>query len=136
MKYVVAIAILSAALAANAGDVAAGKARSMICTSCHGANGISSSPMFPSLAGKKAEYLSQQLRDFKSGSRQNPSMSAMAAPLTPEDIENLAAYFSSLPAPIKPDSKTEPKACPQSKPSTASGDFLQVQGKNCAVESP
>ncbi len=81
---------------AFAGDVAAGKAKSGTCAACHGATGVSAVPMDPNLAGQKEVYLVKQLKDFKSGARKDPVMSAMAAPLSDDDVANLAAYFSSL----------------------------------------
>jgi cytochrome c553 len=78
-----------------AGDAAAGKAKSAICGACHGANGNSSNPMWPNLAGQHAPYLVKQLKDFKSGARKDPVMAPMAAPLSDQDMENLGAYFAS-----------------------------------------
>jgi cytochrome c553 len=78
------------------GDAAAGKAKSVTCAGCHGANGVSTNPMWPSLAGQKAYYLAKQLRDFRDGKRHNPVMAPMAKGLSDQDIENLAAYYSSL----------------------------------------
>ena len=81
---------------AFAGDVAAGKAKAATCAACHGAEGVSAVPMYPNLAGQKEAYLAKQLKDFKSGARKDPVMSAMAMPLSDEDIANLSAYFASL----------------------------------------
>ncbi|XQW85044.1 c-type cytochrome [Thalassotalea piscium] len=78
-----------------AGDIAAGKAKSVTCAACHGAEGISAIPMYPNLAGQKEAYLIKQLKDFKSGARKDPVMSAMAMPLTDDDVANVAAYFAS-----------------------------------------
>jgi len=78
-----------------AGDAAAGKSKSAVCMACHGPTGTSSNPMWPNLAGQKAPYLVKQLKDFKSGARKDPVMAPMAAPLSAQDMENLAAYFSS-----------------------------------------
>lgn len=83
-------------LPAMAGDVAAGKAKSAVCAACHGANGISPSPLWPNLAGQKEAYLVKQIKAFKSGERKDPSMAPMVAALTDADIENLAAYYASL----------------------------------------
>lgn len=80
----------------HAGDVAAGKAKAATCSACHGANGISAIPMYPNLAGQKEMYLVKQLKDFKSGKRQDPVMAPMAMPLSDKDIEDLAAYYASL----------------------------------------
>ncbi len=79
-----------------AGDAAAGKAKATACAACHGAEGISAMDIWPNLAGQKAGYLVKQLKAFKDGTRKDPMMSPMAAPLSDEDIDNLAAYFSSL----------------------------------------
>ncbi len=82
--------------AALAGDIAAGKTKAASCAGCHGADGISANPLWPNLAGQKAPYLVKQLKAFRDGVRQDPMMSAMARPLSDADIENLAAYYSSL----------------------------------------
>lgn len=81
---------------ANEADVAAGQARSAVCHSCHGTAGISSNPSWPNLAGQKSGYLIKQLKSFRDGRREDPLMSPMAAPLTDEDIRNIAAYYASL----------------------------------------
>ncbi len=100
MKKVVWIASLALALTGAvqaAGDVQAGKAKSAVCAACHGAdgNGSSANPLFPKLAGQHPKYIVKQLRDFKAGARKNQTMAPMAAPLSDQDMENLAAYFSS-----------------------------------------
>ena len=78
------------------GDAKLGKQKSVTCIACHGANGISNSPIWPNLAGQKEQYIIKQLKDFRSGARKEPSMSPMAKPLTDADIKNLAAYYSGL----------------------------------------
>ena len=89
-------AVLLTGGAALAGDIAAGKTKAASCAGCHGADGISANPLWPNLAGQKAPYLVKQLKAFRDGVRQDPMMSAMARPLSDADIENLAAYYSSL----------------------------------------
>jgi cytochrome c553 len=79
-----------------AGDVAAGKAKAAVCAGCHGANGISSAPIYPNLAGQKEQYLIKAITDYKTGKRTDPVMKPMVSGLTDDDIKNLAAYFSSL----------------------------------------
>lgn len=81
---------------ALAADIEAGKAKSVVCAACHGADGHSVNPLWPNLAGQQDQYLVKQLKAFKAGTRTDPTMAPMAAPLTDTDIENLAAYFSSL----------------------------------------
>ncbi len=76
------------------GSVQAGAAKAPMCFACHGPNGNSVSPVFPRLAGQNAVYIVEQLHAFRAGVRQNPMMSAMAAGLTDQDIDNLAVYFA------------------------------------------
>ena len=79
---------------------------STVCVACHGADGNSVAPIFPRLAGQNAKYLAQQLTDYKSGKRKNDIMSPNAAPLSPEDIQGLATYFSKQkPAPATVEDK-------------------------------
>jgi cytochrome c553 len=79
-----------------AGSVEAGAAKAVTCGACHGANGNSVNPEWPSLAGLGADYIAEQLYNFKSGKRVNAIMLGMAAALTPEDMADLGAYFGSL----------------------------------------
>ena len=98
MKIILAYCLILVAMSipAYAGDVAKGKEKSVICAGCHGANGIGLSQEFPNLAGQKEVYLLKQLKEFKSGARKDPTMTAMVAALGNKDMEDLAAYFSSL----------------------------------------
>ncbi|MGD2170608.1 MAG: c-type cytochrome [Gammaproteobacteria bacterium] len=80
---------------AAAADIEAGKAKSATCAACHGADGNSTNPIWPSLAGQHASYIYKQLTDFKAGRRNNPTMTGMVATLNDEDMKNLAAYFES-----------------------------------------
>ncbi len=84
------------AFTANAADIEAGKTKSAVCAACHGVDGNSSNPIWPSLAGQHASYTYKQLVDFKEGRRVNASMTGMVALLTDEDMKNLAAYYESL----------------------------------------
>ncbi len=90
---------LSIALAvggALAGNPDAGKARATVCAGCHGINGISPIPNYPNLKGQNEKYLVKALRAYRDGQRNDPAMSPMAKPLSDRDIDDLAAYFSSL----------------------------------------
>ena len=64
-----------------------------VCASCHGADGNSPAPANPNLAGQHASYIAMQLAAFKSGARPSPIMQGMAAPLSPEDMHSLGAYY-------------------------------------------
>ena len=101
MKKIIVIAALVAGMgsmgsALAAGDAAAGKVKAAVCAACHGANGISANALWPNLAGQKADYIIKQLKAFKAGTRKDPLMSPQAAQLSDQDIENVAAHFSSL----------------------------------------
>jgi cytochrome c553 len=77
------------------GDAAAGKAKAAICGACHGMTGTSPNDLWPNLAGQKQGYLAKQIKAFRDGDRKEAMMSPMAAGLSDDDIDNLAAYFSS-----------------------------------------
>ena len=99
MKFIaVVIALLSlgCAAAACAADADKGKAKAATCTPCHGVDGNSASPDFPRIAGQNADYLTHVLAHYKAGTkRKNAIMAAMVTNLSKQDIDDLAAYFSS-----------------------------------------
>jgi cytochrome c553 len=76
-------------------DAAAGQAIvTKVCAACHGADGNSPAPANPKLAGQVPEYIAHQLADFKANKeRKNPVMFGMASTLSPQDMQNVAAYF-------------------------------------------
>lgn len=84
-----------------AGDAAAGKAKSVTCAACHGADGNSVNPVWPSLAGQHASYIFEQLQAFKNGARNEPLMLGQVMMLSDDDMRNLAVYYASLPAAAK-----------------------------------
>jgi cbb3-type cytochrome c oxidase subunit III len=82
-------------------DINRGQAiATQVCASCHGADGNSAGGAYPKLAGQHPEYLVKQLMDFKTqpGAKQparvNAIMAAMVAPLSNQDMVNVAAYFA------------------------------------------
>jgi cytochrome c553 len=86
-----------------AADVAAGKAKAAACAVCHGENGISRTPLVPSLAGEPDDFTQWQLVYFRSGTRKSEVMEPIAKPLDNDQIRNLGAYYASLPPPKPPD---------------------------------
>jgi len=64
------------------------------CITCHGQKGISTDENFPNLAGQKQGYLSQEIKAFRDGKRDNPQMLPFVNRLTDDDITQLAGYFS------------------------------------------
>ncbi|MER1968438.1 c-type cytochrome [Castellaniella sp. GW247-6E4] len=97
---------------AQAADLAAGQAayQKFTCASCHGAD--AKSPLqsdYPILAGQHADYLAHALTAYQRGQagapvsanvRKNPIMGAMAAQLSPADIDNISAWLASQPSPL------------------------------------
>jgi len=83
----------------HAGDIPAGKKKAALCASCHGVNGMATLPTYPNLAGQNEAYLISALTSYREKQR-NGGMAAImqmqAASLSDSDIENIAAYFSSL----------------------------------------
>ena len=90
--------LLACATATRAqdGSAEAGQAKAAVCAACHGADGNSLNPEWPSLAGQHARYLVSQIEAFKSGNRANPLMNPIAAGLSAQDAADLGAYFASL----------------------------------------
>jgi len=96
-KLLILSAVSLSSVAVMAGDAAAGKTVSARCVACHGVNGEGNAAMVaPKLAGQLEVYIAASLKHFKSGARTNPLMSPMAAPLTDDEIANVAAYYASL----------------------------------------
>ncbi|MCW8883292.1 MAG: cytochrome c4 [Sedimenticola sp.] len=115
-KWLVSVSIVLAMVVVNAqaaGDAAAGKTKSATCLACHGADGNSANAVWPKLAGQHPNYIKKQLQEFKGGARKNDLMSPMAMPLSDQDMDDLAAYFSS---------QTQ-------APGTATADSVELGGK-------
>jgi cytochrome c553 len=96
--YLLAAPALGLALSGTAlanGDPAAGKEKAASCAACHGADGNAQAPTFPKLAGQHADYLVHALKGYQSGARKNAIMQGLAAPLSEQDIADLAAWFAS-----------------------------------------
>src|SRR5262249_5471421 len=87
-------ALAQESAAAPQGSVDAGRAKSATCAACHGADGNSVSPTWPSLAGQHPEYIAKQLKAFKSGERKDVAMTPFAQMLSDQDVLDVAAYFS------------------------------------------
>lgn len=79
-----------------AGNAETGAVKAAVCKACHGQNGNSANPEWPSLAGLGADYLADQLKNFKDGKRTSPVMMPNAMTLTPDDMADLAVYFDGL----------------------------------------
>ena len=124
MKLVVSLVAAMAVTSAFANEPAAAPASkgdpkaaesivNQVCAGCHAVDGNSAVAANPKLAGMNAEYLNKQLTEFKSGDRKNAVMGGIVASLSPQDMKNLAAYFSAQ----------------QPKPGTSKDQELALQGQ-------
>ncbi len=105
MKKLCLLFCMSLGLSATAmaeGNAEAGQAKSAVCAACHGMDGNSMIDINPKIAGQHENYIVKQLQEFKLASqtggeegRNNAVMNGMAAPLSEQDMLDLAAYFSS-----------------------------------------
>lgn len=90
------LATLGAATVEAGGGEAPAFDKAATCAACHGQNGIGASPVWPTLAGQHEDYIVHALNQYRDGTRKDPVMAPMAAPLTDADVKQLAAYFSGL----------------------------------------
>lgn len=96
---IVALAATSVATGVSAADADKGRQKAdQVCAACHGKDGNTPiDPSYPRLAGQHGDYLQRALLDYQADHRKNPIMGAQAKQLSRADIENLAAYYASLP---------------------------------------
>lgn len=120
LPFAAAVLCLGLASAAWAQDIEAGRAKAQACAACHGADGNAVAGNYPNLAGQTWRYIYIQLKDFKEGRRSNPLMTPMAAPLSRQDMIDIANYYAAQVA----------------KPSTFQADEAKVKlGKAKADET-
>ena len=96
MRWALAAALVAACWQASAADAPPGPAKAQACAPCHGPAGLSTAPDAPNLAGQPRVYLAAQLRAFRSGKRSHEVMNVIAKPLSDDDIDQLADWFSSI----------------------------------------
>lgn len=101
------LALMAPALPAAAQNAAAARGAALVaernCGACHGERGVSAMPEIPSLAGQQAEFVALQLVLFREGLRDVPAMQAPSDGLTDQQVEDLGAYFATLPHAPPPD---------------------------------
>jgi len=83
------------------GDAEAGQSKSITCAACHGQDGNSVNPVWPSIAGQHATYMVEQLQAFKNGTRSEPLMLGQVMTLSDEDMRNLSVYYEGMPPAVK-----------------------------------
>ena len=94
-----AVLVLVSGQALANGNIARGKQKAATCFACHGVPGYSNAyPQYPvpKIAGQNEQYIINALHGYKSGERTHPTMMAQAQSLSDTDIQNIAAYLSSL----------------------------------------
>lgn len=100
LTAVLAAGFVCFASAAGAkGDAAQGRLEVYSCHGCHGIPGyMSAYPEYhvPRIAGQNEQYLIDALNEYRTDARKYPTMNAQAHSLTEQQIENIAAYLSSL----------------------------------------
>lgn len=82
-------------LHAQSGSTEAGRVKAATCGACHGADGNSVTPEWPSLAGQSEAYVVRQLEAYRDRQRQDVGMQQFAATLTDEDMHDIGAYYAS-----------------------------------------
>lgn len=97
MKDIAAFFASEGAIQKASAPVGTAPEKASTCVACHGEGGVSVAPNWPSLAGQHKDYIIHALNEYKGGLRKDPVMGSMAAPLTAQDIQELATYFSSQP---------------------------------------
>jgi cytochrome c553 len=113
------VALAASCAWAQADEARARKIVSGVCFMCHGADGESSSELFPRLAGQHWQYVAKQLENFKSGNRKSTAMASMAANLTPDEMVSLGKYF---------EKKALPKEAPKDGELAAVGAYIYQHG--------
>jgi cytochrome c553 len=77
------------------GDAKAGQAKTAVCAACHGPDGETAAPTFPTLAGQSEAYLLKQLTDMRSGKRKTVEMTGLLDKLSDQDLADIAAFYAS-----------------------------------------
>ena len=99
INLVLPLVLIGSLSEAQVGNIEAGKSKAVSCFACHGNNGNSTNPMYPVLAGQKADVLVKKMKSYKDGKMKTPNapmMKPMMEPLSEQDLKDLAAFFESI----------------------------------------
>jgi cytochrome c553 len=100
IAFIAASILAGAALPTHAAaplDIEAAKTLAQPCQACHGADGNSTAPIYPRIAGQYPDYLARAMREYRDGGRVNPIMSVYVEKLSDHDIRILADYYGTMP---------------------------------------
>jgi cytochrome c553 len=95
LQFAIGLSLLVSLPVFAIGDADAGQGKAAVCAACHGVDGNSVVPNWPKIAGQHADYLQRQLALMKGGNRMVPEMAGIVISLSDQDMEDIAAYFSS-----------------------------------------
>ena len=101
LAAITAAVVLCSSSAHATGDKKNGRSLVYTCNGCHGVPGTNNAyPQYPvpKIAGQNEQYLISALHEYKSGDRTHPTMMAQAQSLSDQEIEDIAAYLSSIAA--------------------------------------
>lgn len=96
-SFLVSQGDLETGSARSNGQITRGKEKAVVCSACHGQNGVSAAPNWPTLAGQHEDYLVEVLNQYKNGERKDAVMAGQVVNLTSDDMEDLAAYYAAQP---------------------------------------
>ena len=100
LVFVSTLGLGTFALAEEAGDPVAGASKAATCVACHGADGNSTIPDYPNIAGQNANYLESQMLLMRDGERAIPLMAGQLDAMSDQDIRDMAAHYARQPAKI------------------------------------
>lgn len=95
--YLVSQGDIETGSARSNGQITRGKEKAVVCAACHGPDGISPAPNWPTLAGQHEDYLEEVLWQYKKGARKDAVMAGQVVNLTKKDIRDIAAYYAAQP---------------------------------------
>lgn len=116
MKVVALTLVLGGLMLAGdfalAQDRAAGRKVAGMCRTCHGLDGVARIPIAPHIGGEPSDYLENQLRSFRDGTREHEMMSVVARGLTDDQIANVSAWYAGHRVEVSaPDTAAAPETC-------------------------
>jgi cytochrome c553 len=129
-----ALVFATSALAQDApvGNANAAKKKVALCIGCHGIIGYQASfpevHKVPMISGQNAKYIASALTAYRKGDRKHPTMKGVAAPLSDQDIADLAAYYEASGSAIAPTPAKGGEASPEVQALLTKGNCVACHG--------